>query len=117
MIRFDELPAWHRVLLTRLLTAEFPGCQELLAQVQISRFRLIDENQSLEIQASADRPAPVLKTIPVEAWARDQDGIWIQSLLFTRSGLAYMLDNLRVDGKPIVQLPPAEAFAVLVTDP
>jgi hypothetical protein len=78
---------------------------------------LICQNQSLEILAPPDRAAPVVKTVPVEGWAEDQEGVWIQSPLFTRNGLAYLFDDLRGDGVPIVQPPPAEAFAVLVLDP
>jgi hypothetical protein len=114
---FQELSEWHRTMLSRLLDASFPGQQELRAQVFASHFQAIDQNQSLKISPRADLSAPVVKTIPVEAWASGEDGIPIQALLFTRHGLAYMLEILRADGGLIKRLPPASAFDVTVLAP
>jgi len=101
-------------MLTRLLNASFPGQQELKSQVLDSRFRVIDGNQSLEIFPTSSIAAPVAKRIPVEAYAADEDGMQIQLLLFTRQGLAYMLEVLRGDGEQVKRLPPASAFNVTV---
>lgn len=111
---FQDLPMWHQEMLTRLLEAPFPGQQELKAQVLNSRFRIIDNNQSLEIIPTSSDPAPVVKTIPVEALAADEEGVPIQSLLFVRHGLAYMLEIIRADGEQVRLLPPARAFNVTV---
>ena len=111
---FQELSVWHQEMLSRLLDTSFPGQPELKAQVLTSRFGVIDKNQSLEIFPTNSVVPPVVKTIPVEAYASDEDGVHIESLLFTRHGLAYMLEILRADGKQIKQLPPATAFNVMV---
>jgi YD repeat-containing protein len=113
---FQELSEWHRGILSRLLDAPFPGQPELKTQVLTSRFRIIDNNQSLEIFPTSAVAAPVVKTIPVEASAPDEDGVPIQSLLFTRHGLAYMLEILRADGKQVKRLPSAPAFNVTVLE-
>lgn len=111
---FQELSEWHRGMLCQLLDAPFPGQAELKTQILASRFRVIDKNQSLEIFPTSAVAAPVVKTIPVEASARDADGVPIQSLLFTRHGLAYMLEILRADGEQVKRLPSAPAFNVSV---
>jgi hypothetical protein len=109
---FSELPAWHRELLTKLLESPFPGNTELMGQVFASNFSIVDDNQSLKIVCSACTPASVRKTIPVEARALDSDGVPIESLLFTREGLAYLLENRRLDGELIKDMPPVKAFNV-----
>ena len=87
---FKELSEWHQSIMRRLLDASFPGQQGLKTQLLGSRFRLIDANQSLEITSESGIAAPVIKTIPVEAVASDEDGTPIQlvTLIYkTRSGL------------------------------
>ena len=111
---FHELSEWHRKILSLLLDAQFPGQQELKAQILASRFTVIDKNQSLEIFPKTALAAPVVKTIPVEASTYDEDGVPIQSLLFTRHGMAYMLEIIRADGEQVKCLPPAVAFSVTV---
>ena len=111
---FNELPLWHQEILSRLLDASFIGKRELATQILASRFKIIDANQSLEILATDSIRAPVIKTIPVEASAMDDNGLQIQVLLFTRHGLPYMLEVLRVDGGEISRLPPSDSFSVTV---
>src|SRR4051794_25945389 len=111
---FEELSEWHRAILSRLLDASFPGQQELKPQVLSAHFRVIDANQSLEISPRSNTPASVARTVPVEAFATDEDGTAIQALLFTKHGMAYMLEVLRGDGEPVQRLPPASAFGIMV---
>lgn len=113
-LTFQELPIWHQEMLFCLLNASFPGQPELKAQVLTARFAVIDKNQNLEIFPANSVAAPVVKTIPVWAYAADEDGVPIEPLLFTRHGLAYMLEVLRADGQQIKRLPPASAFSVTV---
>jgi len=58
--------------------------------------------------------ASVAKAIPVEAWAKDEDGVFIQALLFVREGEPYMLEVLRGDGQPVKRLPEPAMFEVQV---
>ena len=113
---FRELSNWHQAMLIRLLDAPFPGQKELKTQVLDGRFRVLDENLSLEIRSNCSTvaPAPVVKTIPVEAGALDVDEVPIQVLLFTRHGLAYMLEILRPDGNQVKSMPPPNVFEVMV---
>ena len=115
-LAFQELPQWHRDMLCRFLNTPFPGQAELLTQIVNSRFSIIDDNQSLEICPPNSVPAPVIKTIPVEAYASDKDGVPILSLLFTRNGLAYMLEIFRADGGQLTELPPVTAFNIMVLE-
>lgn len=114
MLTFNELSDWYREILSRLLNVSFPGQPQLKAQVLSSRFAMFDNSRSLEIFPLKCDAAPVAKTIPVEAFASDCDGVLIQSLLFTRHGMAYMLEVIREDGNEIRDLPPASKFEVIV---
>jgi hypothetical protein len=116
-IQFHELPVWNRELLSRLLNADFPGQQELKSQISTATYKIIDANQSLSISPTKSVPGQFAKTIPVEASGSDQDGVLIQTLLFTRQGFAYMLEVLREDGNPVKCLPPASEFSVTVLAP
>jgi hypothetical protein len=114
---FEEIPPWHREILAKLLRADFPGKAEITQQINTARFRIIDANQSLGISALDSLVAPVVKTIPVEAYATDQDGALVQIMLFTRGGRAYMLEILREDGNSVREFPLIEKFTVLVLAP
>lgn len=111
---FHELSEWHREVLSRLLNAPFSGQPELKAQVLAARFRVIDDNQSLEIIPTSSVPAPIIKTVPVWVSAADEDGVPIELLLFTRHGSAYMLEVLRADGEQVKRLPPGISLKIMV---
>jgi hypothetical protein len=111
---FHQLPAWHQCVLRSMLNATFPGQEELRMQILASHFRIVDKNQSLSILPDDGSAAPVVKTIPVEASAADEDGVPIQLLLFTRHGFAYMLEIIRADGQPVKQMPQSDEFVVMV---
>ncbi len=79
----------EQTLLQRLLEAEFPGKEQLAPMVQDMLVRPIDEAGSLELRTQANTRATVIKRIPVEAEAKDKDGVTIHVLLHV------------VDGRPI----------------
>src|ERR1041385_4395678 len=102
---FKTLPDWHKQMLLLLLSASFPGKEELHMQIDSAKFEIIDKNGSLKIVPRSFIKAPLEKTIPVEAWANDQDGILIQVMLFASFGFANMLEVLREDSEPVIKLP------------
>ena len=114
---FEELSSWHREILAKLVRVDFPGKAEVTLQLHTATFNIIDANQSLGISTLGSLDAPVVKRIPVEAYATDKDGVLVQVLLFSRTGRAYMLEILREDGKPVRELPAIERFTVLVLAP
>jgi uncharacterized protein DUF6984 len=76
----------EQALLQRLLEAEFPGKEQLAQMVQVMLVRPIDKAGSLELRTQANTRATVVKRIPVEAEAKDKDGITIHLLLHVVDG-------------------------------
>ena len=116
-IFFNNLSAWHRSIFEKLLNSSFKGRNEIYRQLLSARFEVIDTNQSLNIIPLDTAVAPVEKTIPVEAHGKDGDGCEIQVLLFTRNGVAYMLEVIREDGLPVEKLPAVDTFEVMILAP
>lgn len=113
-LSFKNLSQWHQDMLYLLLNADFPGKNEVRAQLLSSKFDIIDKNGSLGIYPQTEIQAPVVKTAPVEAYARDRDGIVIQVILFTRNGFVYMLEVLRESNDNVTEIPPVDRFEVMV---
>src|SRR6476659_5429107 len=89
-------------LVSRLLTNEFAGRNELRAQVEDLRVREIDNNGSLELVPGGAAPlAVVQQRIPVEARLIDSDGMTISILLHVLDGLMNELEIYRDDSKPV----------------
>jgi uncharacterized protein DUF6984 len=80
-----------------LLSADFPGRDELLEQLSECKVRTLDENGSLEFLLYDKRPAMVVRRIPVEAEMEDKDGIIIHILLHVVSGFLKELEIYRDD--------------------
>ncbi len=114
MMKIQELSAWHRQMIDKLLAADFTGKIELANQIFSASFEIADENGSLFINPTIDGEAPLIKTIPVEAFSEDIDGAEISVLLFTSFDRAKTLEILRIDGEPVQKLPPVEEFTVMV---
>ncbi len=113
-MKFVELPNWYKEIIDMLMNTEFPGKAEIKKQLHSADYILDERDGSLKVKHSIAIHAPVEKTIPVEAYANDLDGILIQVLLFTREGITYLLEILREDGNSLIVLPPASSFKVMV---
>ena len=104
-------------MLARLLDVDFPGrdeLQHLLAEILV---RTIDEDGGLEIKSLADGSAPVIKTIPVEAEGKADDGTVVHALLHVKDGRPVELELYREDGTTLERIPPPSAFEVVVLPP
>jgi hypothetical protein len=108
----DEL--W---LLERLLQAEFPGRDELAPMVRSVLVKTIDEYGGLELRTEVSGEAPVVKRIPVEAEAKDEDGFGIHALLHVVGGRPVELEIYKDDGSIVKRMPPASAFELIVLPP
>jgi len=104
-------------LLARLLDAGFPGRDELAFLLQRVLVRTIDEDGGLEIHSQTDGKAPVVKRVPVEAEAKDDDGVTIHMLLHVVEGKPVELEFFREDGATVKRMPPASAFGLVVLPP
>ncbi len=107
----------EQTLLQRLLEAEFPGKEQLAPMVRDMLVRPIDEAGSLELRTQANTRATVIKRIPVEAEAKDKDGVTIHVLLHVVDGRPIELEIFKDDSSRIKHMPLPSAFELIVLPP
>lgn len=103
---FRPLTANESGILAPLLKAEFPGQVQLAQQAARISARPLDADGSLEFAQSDGPLAPVVRRIPVEAEAEDQDGVMIHVLLHVVDGQLKELEVYREDSAPVMKLDP-----------
>jgi hypothetical protein len=102
-------------ILARLLTASFPGDEEIARQGAMARSRVIDEDGSLELLVGGSAPpALVDRRIPVEAEAEDIDGMTFHVLLHVVDGYINELEVYREDLLPMQSPIQPDALRVIV---
>jgi hypothetical protein len=111
---FREPTEVERLLLERLLEAEFPGRDELVPLLQRVLVRTIDEDGGLKLQSQTEGKAPVVKRVPVEAEAKDEDGAVIHMLLHVVEGRPAELEFFREDTATVKRIPAPLAFELIV---
>jgi hypothetical protein len=79
--------------------------------------RTIDEDGGLEFRSDVGGEAPVVKRIPVEAEAKDDDGFRVHALLHVVGGRPTELEIYKDDGSRVKRIPPASAFELIVLPP
>lgn len=85
------------LLLTRLLSVEFAGRDELVAQAKVAVARSIDDNGSIALRVRDRRAADVARRIPVEGELEDDDGVTVHVLLHVVDGFLSELEVYRED--------------------
>ena len=103
----------ERGYIDRLLTAGFPGRDELARQLTSVLVRRIDDQGSLELVPQNDVRAPVVKRVPVEGEAVDVDGVPIYFLLHVVDSRAHELEIYKADGSRISRMPSPEQVEVV----
>jgi hypothetical protein len=103
--------------LERLLEAEFPGRDELAPILRNSLVRTIDKDGGLELRSQVSGEAPVVKRIPVEAEAKDDDGFRVHALLHVVGGRPVELEIYKDDGSTVKRMPPVWTFELIVLPP
>lgn len=114
---FREPTEPERKLLERLLEADFPGRDALVPLLRCVLVRTIDEDGGLELLSQAEGRAPVLKRVPVEAEARDEDGGMVHMLLHVVEGRPIELEFFREDAEKVKRMPAPSAFDLIVLPP
>src|SRR5438094_5363254 len=104
----------ERGYVDRLLSAQFPGREEVEEQLRSALARRIDDEGSVEIISASRLHAPVTKRIPVEGEARDVDGVPIHFLLHVVDSTVRELEIYKADGSPIRRMPAPEQVEVIV---
>jgi hypothetical protein len=107
----------ERSLLERLLEAEFPGREELAPMVRNILVRTIDEDGGLELRSQVEGQSRVVKRVPVEAAAEDEDGVVIHVLLHVVDGRPVELEFFREDGATVKRMPSPSALDLIVLPP
>jgi hypothetical protein len=102
---FREISNYEKRVIDLLLAEEFPGRDELRKQVERCRVRTIDDEGSIEMEPSLRVQAPVMKTVPVEAYAEDSDGVMVHVLLHVKDGIAVELEFYKDDSSRILSRP------------
>jgi hypothetical protein len=115
--QFRQPTEGERALLMRLLEAEFPGKDELAPMIHNLRVKTVCEDGTLELMSQARGKANVIKRIPVEAEAKDEDGVVVHVLLHVVGGRPIELEVYKDDGSPVKRMPPASAFELIVLPP
>ena len=104
-------------LLRRLLEPDFPGRDALLSMIDQVDVRTLDELGSLELRTHVAGKVPVVKRVPVEAEAEDEDGYLIHALLHVVDGRLAELEIFKDDGSCVRRMPAASAFELMVLPP
>jgi hypothetical protein len=112
---FRPLSEGERSLLTKLLSAEFPGKEALLEQMVDVKARRIDALGGLALAPVENAAvANVVRRIPVEAELDDRDGVTVHVLLHVLNGLMNELEVYRDDSGPIQRLLSSDDFRLIV---
>ena len=80
----------------------------------MARVRPCDDDGCLEFEHSDAPPAPVVRRVPVEAAAEDEDGTTFHVLLHVVDGHIDELERFREDGRPIQGPIRPEALRLLI---
>lgn len=101
---FRDPTSSEEALIRRLLMEEFPGRDELRAQMERLSVREIDENGSLELVSGSSAPdAAVIERVPTEGRMPDRDGMIVNVLLHVVNGRLNELEIYRDDSGPVEQ--------------
>lgn len=105
MIKYRSFSLQESKLLRKLLSIDFPGRDELQAQLGMAECRRIDKNGSLQIRMGVgSRPAAVIARVPVEGSVLDGDGVVVHVLLHVVNGYMNELEIYKEDGSEVVSV-------------
>lgn len=89
-------------LLQHMLSAHFPGSEDLKRQMWSVVVEQIDRNGSLLLRPVAPTHATVSRRIPVEASYLDSDGVLVHVLIHVRDGVLNELEIYREDSGDVL---------------
>ena len=105
---FRALSEEERTLIKTLLSLEFPGSKELLAQLPVLLARRVDEDGSLlfSVRSSSSTLAGMRGGVAVEgSYPEDapatENAIRVNALLHVREGKLWMLEIYKDDSSPL----------------
>jgi hypothetical protein len=99
-------------LLEKLLEADFPGRDELRAQISSLTGKQIEDDGTLSLRCASGPPAPTKYALAMEGECTDADGAKIAVMIHVdKGGFMNMLEIIRYDGSPIINPPSADTLA------
>lgn len=104
----------ERALIGRLLGADFPGRDALVAQSAGCLARSLDSTGSLKLSPAQGPAAVVVRRVPVEAEIDDEDGVIVHILLHVLDGRLDELEIYRDDSQPLRRLIDPQRLRTLV---
>lgn len=112
---FRPITDSERSIFLKLLELDFPGRDELKAQLEGLLAKTIDEDGSLMLKVHSDSRTSQKCRVPVEARCPDADtpnegGPHIQLLLHVVEGKLFELEIYKADSSPILQRPHPSKF-------
>src|SRR5262249_31183883 len=111
---FRKLDSREGSLLEKLLEPEFPGRDELRAQLGSLTAKPAGADGTLILRCGSGPPAATRSRLGSGAMWRDVDGGQISVLLHVnKEGLLHMLEIIKYDGSPIVRPPSARDLVIL----
>jgi hypothetical protein len=109
---FRPLRDRERGLLEKLLEADFPGRDELRAQMSSLTGKQIEEDGTLSLRCASGPPAPTKYAVAMEGVCTDADGGMIAVMLHVdKDGFMHMLEIIKYDGSAIINPPSAGDLA------
>jgi len=107
----------ERAIFLKLLDADFPGKNEIGLLLRNASVQALDANGSLKILTHGHDTAPVVKRVPVEAEAKDGDGVIVHILLHVVDGKPIELEVFKEDSSAVLQQLQPSTFDLLVLPP
>jgi hypothetical protein len=112
---FRPLNDRERRLLEKLLEAEFPGRDELRAQMCSVTGKQIETDGTLYLRCASGPPARTRYALVMEGVCTDADGGMIAVMLHVdKDGRMAMLEILKYDGSVIINPPSASGLVLSV---
>ena len=106
-------------VLELLLSEEFPGHTDLLAQIpSLQLVAICSDCPSAEFTLAAPaRLADTHERVPVEARGLDEDGVPIHLLVHVKDGAVSGIEVFREDGAVVREMPPLASLVVESSGP
>ncbi|HEY1528192.1 MAG TPA: hypothetical protein VGH51_18345 [Candidatus Angelobacter sp.] len=114
---FRKLDDRERGLLEKLLEVEFPGRDELRAQLASVTAKQIEKDGTLKLRCDLGPPAAIKSRLVAEAMCKDEDGGSMSVMLHVdREGFIRMLEVIKYDGTPVIRPPSARELVLLLPE-
>jgi hypothetical protein len=114
---FRQLDTRERGLIEKLLEAEFPGRDELRAQLESVTAKQIHGDGTLTLKCDSGAPSSSKYRLAMEGRYRDADGMTISIMLhLDKHGFMSMLEIYKFDLSPIINQPSARDLVLLLPE-